>query len=101
MNSTVSEKRTATERRADHRLELEGRRQLTLSGIEDVLGFEETSVVLATSMGMLTVEGEELHIRRMSMEDGELVIDGKSISALWYLDRSTKKSGLFGKKTKK
>ncbi|MGM9679973.1 MAG: YabP/YqfC family sporulation protein [Eubacteriales bacterium] len=95
MNQNISDKAASK-----HRLELEGRKVLTLSGVEDVLGFEETSVILSTTMGILTVEGEELHIRHMSMEDGNLVIDGK-IGGILYVDKSTRKSGLWGKKSKK
>ena len=81
-----------------HSLTLEARRKLDLSGVDDVLGFDENSVLLRTSAGMLTVEGEELHIQHMSVDSGELSIEGK-INGLIYVDKTTRKNGLFGKRS--
>ncbi len=81
-----------------HSLTLEDRRKLDLSGVDDVLGFDESSVLLRTSAGMLTVEGEQLHIRHMSVDCGELSIEGK-INGLIYVDKTTRKNGLFGKRS--
>lgn len=81
-----------------HSLSLEDRRSLELTGILDVLGFDECSVVMKTSLGILSVEGEGLHIKHMSVDKGEISLDGK-IDRLFYLDRPMKKSGLFGKRS--
>lgn len=81
-----------------HSLTLEDRRKLDLSGVDDVLGFDESSVLLRTSAGMLTVEGEQLHIQHMSVDSGELSIEGK-INGLIYVDKTTRKNGLFGKRS--
>lgn len=81
-----------------HSLTLEERQKLDLSGVDDVLGFDESSVLLRTSAGMLTVEGEQLHIQHMSVDSGELSIEGK-INGLIYVDKTTRKNGLFGKRS--
>ncbi len=81
-----------------HSLSLEDRRSLELTGILDVLGFDESSVVMKTSLGILSVEGEGLHIKHMSVDKGEISLDGK-IDRLFYLDRPVRKSGLFGKRS--
>lgn len=81
-----------------HSLTLEERKKLDLSGVDDVLGFDESSVLLRTSAGMLTVEGEQLHIQHMSVDSGELSIEGK-INGLIYVDKTTRKNGLFGKRS--
>ncbi|MBD4634755.1 sporulation protein, partial [Xanthomonas citri pv. citri] len=45
-----------------HRLELEGRESLTVSGVEDVERFDETGIVMSTIVGTLVITGEDLHI---------------------------------------
>jgi len=65
------------DRALSHRLELEGRERLTISGVEDVERFDETSA------GILSVTGEELHIGQLSLEGGELHVDGR-IDAISY-----------------
>ena len=71
----------------EHRLTLTGRETLTVSGVEDVERFDETGIVMATSAGLLTVTGEGLHIGQLSLEGGELHVDGR-IDAISYEDPS-------------
>lgn len=70
---------------AAHRLELEGRERLTISGVEDVERFDETGIVMTTSAGVLTVTGEGLHIGQLSLEGGELHVDGR-VDSISYED---------------
>ena len=60
-----------------HRLELEGRERLVITGVEDVERFDETGVILSTSVGIVTVTGEGLHIGKLSLDGGELHVDGR------------------------
>ena len=53
---------------AGHRLELIGREQLTVSGVEDVERFDETGIIMTTSVGTLVVTGEDLHIGKLSLD---------------------------------
>ena len=62
----------------EHRLELLGREHLTVSGVEDVERFDENCIVMATCVGTLIVSGEELHIGKLSLDGGELHVDGRS-----------------------
>lgn len=62
--------------RREHAVAMENRERMTLSGVEDVSGFDENTVVLTTSMGELTVRGEALHIERIDLELGCLELDG-------------------------
>lgn len=66
-----------------HRLELEGRERLVVSGVEDVERFDENGIVMSTSAGILTVTGEDLHIGKLSLDGGELHVDGR-IDSLAY-----------------
>ena len=67
----------------EHRLILEQRERLVISGVEEVARFDEETIVLTTTMGELEIQGEGLHIEKLSLEGGELHVDG-SISALLY-----------------
>ena len=75
---------------AEHRLELTGREHLTVSGVEDVERFDETGIVMSTSAGTLVITGEGLHIGKLSLDGGELHVDGR-IDAISY--ESTEESG--------
>ena len=66
-------------------LHLEGREQLTVSGVQDVDRFDETGIVMTTSAGVLIITGSGLHIGQLSLEGGELHVDGR-IDSLTYED---------------
>ncbi|MBE6738165.1 MAG: sporulation protein YabP [Ruminococcaceae bacterium] len=67
-----------------HSINLDNRSVLILTGIKDVSGFDEQTVNLLTPMGTLIVKGEQLHINKLSLDTGEVTIDGK-INSLQYL----------------
>ena len=54
-----------------HKLVIIGRKTGTVSGISDVLSFDENEIVLDTEMGLLTIKGKNLHISRLTLELGE------------------------------
>ena len=66
-----------------HCLTLRERRQLTMTGVTEVVSFEETAVVLHTALGTLTVQGSGLQLKTLSLEGGQVAVDG-DISALIY-----------------
>ncbi len=89
----------AEERKAGtmpHNIVLEDRRFLTVSGVSDVDSFDEETVIVFTDMGELTVRGSNLHINRLSVEVGELTVEG-NIAALIYSDEAPKSGGFFSK----
>ena len=71
----------------EHKLSLENRSRMRLSGVEDVTGFDESLVLLSTSMGELTIRGQELHIEKIDLEQGQLELQGK-IQELSYEDNA-------------
>ena len=79
-----------------HNLVLEDRRLLTVSGVSDVDSFDEESVVVFTELGELAIRGTNLHINRLSVEVGELTVEG-NICALIYSDDVPKSGGFFSK----
>lgn len=66
-----------------HKLSLEERGRLTMTGVTEVISFEESSVVLHTSLGTLIVQGNDLKLKTLSLEGGQVAVDGH-ISALIY-----------------
>ena len=68
---------------SDHTLTLSGRQKLTITGVEEVVSFDESAVVLRTALGMLMVHGETLQLKTLSVEGGKTEVEG-SISALVY-----------------
>ena len=59
-----------------HSLNLEGREKLSITGVDDVSGFDEELVVLRTGQGELTVRGRQLHIERIDLDSGMLELHG-------------------------
>ena len=84
---------------AGPRLELAGRERLTVSGVEDVERFDENGIVMSTSAGVLVVTGEDLHIGKLSLDGGELHVDGR-IDSVAYEEGGREQGGflrrLFG-----
>ena len=77
-----------------HRLELTGRERLTVSGVEDVERFDETGIIMSTSAGTLVITGEDLHIGKLSLDGGELHVDGR-IDAISYEEGGQEQGGFF------
>lgn len=75
-----------------HNIIIEGRKRVSVSGVTDVDRFDENTVLLYTSMGELTVRGENLHVNDLSVTSGEMNIEG-DIDSLVYGD-SDKRSPL-------
>lgn len=72
------------------------RKNLTVTGVEDVQSFDEESIILKTNLGMLAVDGKALHITHLSVETGELYIEGE-IGGVVFFEPSEpkKKRGFF------
>ena len=66
-----------------HELSLKERRELTMTGVTEVVSFEEHAVVLRTALGTLIIQGRDLQLKTLSLEGGQVAVEG-SISALIY-----------------
>lgn len=77
---------------------LENRNKLNISGVQDVLSFDDQVVIIETDLGLLTVKGENLKINKLSIDTEEVIIEGE-INNLGYSDHTKKEqeSGLFSK----
>ena len=76
-----------------HKLTLDERRRLDLTGAREVIHFDEEVVVLGTDFGVLTIHGNELRLKCLELEHGAVVIQG-NIAAICY-DVPRKNRGLF------
>ena len=81
---------------AEHRIALEGREHLTVTGVEDVESFDEYTVVTATAKGRLIVRGNGLHIEQLSLDGGQLRVEG-TVDSVSYEDDVVGHGGLFSR----
>ena len=73
-----------------HRVSLNERKELAVTGVSEVVSFDEEAVVLKTSMGTLVVHGRQLQLKTLSVTGGQVEVSG-TVSALIY--QQTKASG--------
>lgn len=69
-----------------HNVIMENRKTISVSGVTDVDNFDEKTILLYTQMGELSVTGKNLHVNSMSIETGEMTIEG-DIYSLIYGDK--------------
>ena len=69
--------------KAPQHITLENREHLSISGVEEVESFDESTIVMLTNRGTLIVRGEELHIEKLSLDGGDLKVEG-TIDSLTY-----------------
>lgn len=69
---------------------LENREKLSISGVLDVLSFDDQVVIVETELGLLNVKGENLRINKLSIDTSEVIVEGE-IYSLAYSDKSTEK----------
>ena len=77
-----------------HNIIMEDRKKLSVSGVTDIESFDEQTIIAITDSGELTIRGWNLHITRLNLEQGELMVDG-DISSLTYTDTRPKAQGFF------
>lgn len=73
-------------------LNLENRKKLTLSGVVEVMSFDEEKIDLTTKLGNLTIKGEELKMNKLDVQNGDVIIIG-NIASMVYNGKATKKNG--------
>lgn len=70
---------------------LENRQKLSISGVLDVLSFDDQVVMVETELGLLTVKGENLKINKLSIDTSEVIVEG-DISYLAYSDKTQERT---------
>ena len=71
-----------------HQIMLYNREKGNLTGILDVISFDENTIVLDTDMGLLTIKGKDLHVSRLTLEKGEIDIEGQADSLVYSSSES-------------
>ncbi len=78
---------------ASHGIILENRSELSVSGVKEVIGFDEETVIAETELGTLTVKGQELKVMNFTVETGSLNIEG-TVAAMCYTEARSGKTFL-------
>ncbi|WP_181351162.1 sporulation protein YabP [Thalassobacillus sp. CUG 92003] len=83
---------------AEHHVKMSNRRTLEITGVKEVDSFDSEEFLLQTTMGYLVIRGENLQMKNLDVEEGEVSIKGK-VHELTYLDENhgEKAKGLFSK----
>ena len=71
------------EEKLPHQLTLAQRKKLTMTGVTEVVSFDDTAVVLETSLGTLVVQGQGLQLKTLSVDGGQVAVEG-TVSGLQY-----------------
>ena len=87
---------TKTRTDLPHNIILEGRERLSISGVEDVESFDEETIVVHTAKGMLLIQGSDLHIEKLSLDGGDLAVEGM-VRSLRYEEETREKGGLLSR----
>ena len=79
-----------------HNVIMEGRKKLSVSGVEDVDSFDEHEVVVYTNMGLMEIKGRDIHMNKLSLETEEIILEGE-FSSIAYIEEgeTKKKTGFF------
>ena len=73
-------------------LVLENREKLSISGVLDVLSFDDQVVIVETELGLLNVKGDNLRINKLSIDTSEVIVEG-DIYSMIYSEKDTNKKG--------
>ena len=72
-----------TEDQFPHKLTLNERKSLTMTGVTEVISFDDSAVVLRTQLGNLVIHGKQLQLKTLSVEGGQVAVDGQ-VTAMIY-----------------
>lgn len=79
-----------------HSIHIDNRMRTSITGVMDVISFNEQDVMLLTEAGALNIAGANLHLARLNLEEGQICIEGELL-ALDYEPPETQKRGLFSR----
>ena len=77
----------------NHACRLENRNAASLTGVREVVSFDENQVVMDTDMGLLTIKGKDLHVSRLTVEKGDLEVEGQVDSLAYSSNETYRKTG--------
>lgn len=80
--------------RKPHSVQWKDRAKGAVTGVTDVISFDEHSVILETEQGMMTIKGKDLHIGRLMLDQGEVELEGMIDSVVYSGSNPAKKGSL-------
>jgi sporulation protein YabP len=81
----------------DHTLTVVNREQLAVAGVIAVESFDDEEILLETELGLLTIRGEEMHIKQLDLETGRFAVEGQIHACLYSNPRARQSRGQRGK----
>lgn len=79
-----------------HSIKIDSREKTVITGVDDVDNFNENEINIITTAGYLTLTGNDLHITRLNLDEGQLIIEGY-IAGVHYSENEMKNEGFFGR----
>ncbi len=79
-----------------HCIHIDNRQLMSVTGVREVISFNEQEVQLMTDAGELRIDGNELHVTKLNLEDGQVTLEGEVI-ALEYAEEQEERGGLFSR----
>ncbi len=73
----------------DQNIIIENRKKISISGVSEVTNFDDETVLLVSSLGKITVKGENLHIENYNTDSGELTVSGNIHAAVYMTDENS------------
>ncbi|MBO4979649.1 MAG: sporulation protein YabP [Clostridia bacterium] len=77
-----------------HEIRVTNRKQMTVDGVKDVIGFDETEVHLLTALGDMTIEGSDLRVKVLDVERGVVSLEGR-VDGIFYSDGASEEKRSF------
>ena len=75
-----------------HKIQLNERKQGIITGVKDVISFDPEMILLDTYMGVLTLKGKDLHVKRLTLERGEVDVEGEVDNIMYTQSKSAKRA---------
>ena len=79
-----------------HNLIMEERKKISVNGVNHIESFDEEEIIAKTELGLLSIKGENLHLNKIDVEDGELSVEG-NIDSINYSDNYAEKGSFFSR----
>lgn len=76
-----------------HNIIVENRKKVAITGVLDIDSFNEQGVIALTEQGILIIKGADMHINKLSVENGDVSIEATRIDSITYTDVNNKKAG--------
>lgn len=86
-----------TDRTGSHKVILQNRKNMDISGVKDVSSFDEKKISLLTEKGFMEIRGQDLHVSGLSLEVGQVAVEGSIDSVVYKNEASQKEESLIHK----